>query len=673
MPKSKRHRPLKQPQPSTAKLLRDVAAAMKLCDKGKTDLAQQQLLELVAKHPRSKPVLSALVDVSYTLQNWHNFAFYSEQLLPLERGKEREFTLNNLMAVFTQLFYPGLAWHYARELVAQYPDSEYEEQARSFIKTTEPFLKQETDELMGDLAFTQEEKFKIRVLHDRMRFLTETGHPAEAISIAEQLLEKIPDLAPVLNNLSLSQHMLGDVDQAIATAQKVIARDTDNFHALSNLVRYHFLTAQFDQAQTYAHRLQQIDSDNPDFEPKQAEAFAFLGDDKKVWAAYQRAKTKGHENHPLLLHLAAVASYRLGNEKKAWQLWQQAVELQPEFSMAQESLAEKPLPAGERNVPWYWPLKYWLPQNFRQLFKLGQCMGKDIQRLSAKEIERAMKSLLAEQPYLTKLFPHILEHGDRDARQFILNFTRIVATPELLQLLYDFAQSPHGNDSLRLEAAQFINKDHPAMLPEDRTIPMWIGGKQTELFMMGFQITDEPEWVRGVSEAVMDKHQAAYDLLMDEKPKAAEKLLKEIIAEAPDFYTAYNQLAVAYEKQGRNQEARKLIEEAHERFPDYLFARVGLARMKLKDKELEAARNLLKPLLKRPELHISEFRALVRAEMDIALADNKTETARAWLQIWQQVENDHPELIEWKLRIDGPDKLLTGLIKQFTGGKNYNE
>lgn len=211
------------------------------------------------------------------------------------------------------------------------------------------------------------------------------------------------------------------------------------------------------------------------------------------------------------------------------------------------------------------------------------------------------------------------------------------------------------------------------MLPEDRAIPMWIGGKQTEPFMMGFQITDEPEWVEGVSEAVMDKHQTAYDLLMDEKPKAAEKLLKEIIAEAPDFYTAYNQLAVAYEKQGRNQEARKLIEETHERFPDYLFAHVGLARMKLKDKELEAARNLLKPLLKRPELHINEFRALVRAEMDIALADSKTETARAWLQIWQQVEDDHPELIEWKIRIDGPDKLLTGLIKQLTGGKNYNE
>ncbi|MGG7055190.1 tetratricopeptide repeat protein [Nitrosomonas sp. ANs5] len=605
--------------------------------------------------------------MSYTVQDWHNFAYYNEQLLPLERGEEREFTLNNLMAAFIQLFYPRLAWYYARELVAQYPDSEYEEQAQSFIKSTEPFLKQENDELMGDLAFAQEEKFKLRVLHDCIRFLTETGHPAEAISAAEQLLEKIPNLAPVLNNLSLSQFMLGDVDQAISTARKVIAQDADNFHALGNLVRYHFLTAQFDQAQTYAHRLQQIDSDKPDFELKQAEAFAFLGDDKKVWAAYQQAKTKGHEANPVLLHLAAAASYRLGNEKKAWQLWQQAAKLHPGFSMAQESLAEKPLPAGKRNVPWYWPFEYWLPQNFWQLLELGQqYSGKSVQRLSTKEIERAMKLMLAERPYLAKLFPHILERGDRYARQFILNFIQVAATPELLQLLYDFAQSPHGSDSLRLEAAQFINQKYPAMLPEDRTIPMWIGGKQKELFMMGFQITDEPERIKGISEAMMDKHLAAYDLLIDEKLEAAERLFKEIITEAPDFYSAYNQLAVAYEKQGRNQEARALIEETHKRFPDYLFARAGLARIKARDKELEAARNLLKPLLKRPKLHISEFRALARAEIDIALADNQTETARTWLEIWQQVEDDNPELIEWKMRINVPDKLLTGLKKLLT-------
>jgi tetratricopeptide (TPR) repeat protein len=593
--------------------------------------------------------------------DWHTFAYYSEQLLPLERGEDRQDILNNLVFAYIQLLHPGLAFKYARELLTQHPDSEYEAQIRSFVETAEPFLWQEIEETMGDTGFSQDEKFDLRVQHDRVRFLTESGHAAEAVEAAEQLLEKIPTLLPILNNLSLSQFMLGDVDQAIATAQKVLDQDANNFHSLGNLVRYHFLTAQFDQAQAYAMQLQQIDTDKPDLEIKQAEAFAFLGDDEKVWAAYEQAKSREIEISPVLLHLAAVASYRLGNEKKAWQLWRQAVKRHPSFSMAQESLAEKRLSVGERDIPWYWPFPYWFPQDFMEL--MDRHLGKNIQRMSEKGIERAMASLLAERPYLTQLFPHILERGDRHAREFVLNFTRVVETPDLLQVLYNFAQSPHGSDDLRLEAIQFISQKHPVMLPENKLVPMWINGRQTELFMLGFEITDEPEVVEGISEAILDKHEAACDLLMREKAAEAESLLHEVIEEAPDFYSAYNQLAVAYEIQGRKQEARQLVEETHKRFPDYLFARVALARMKTQEKRIEEARELLEPVLKLSRLHISEFRALARAQMDIALADGKPEAARTWLEMWQQIDEDNPEIAEWKLRIDGPGQLLAGLQK----------
>ncbi|MCZ7669772.1 MAG: tetratricopeptide repeat protein [Chloroflexi bacterium] len=75
-----------------------------------------------------------------------------------------------------------------------------------------------------------------------------------------------------------------------------------------------------------------------------------------------------------------------------------------------------------------------------------------------------------------------------------------------------------------------------------------------------------------------------------------------------------------YERQGHLQETRDLIEDTHARFPDYLFARIGLARLLTQEKRLEEARELIKPILSLPQLHISEFRALARAQMDIALA-----------------------------------------------------
>lgn len=68
-----------------------------------------------------------------------------------------------------------------------------------------------------------------------------------------------------------------------------------------------------------------------------------------------------------------------------------------------------------------------------------------------------------------------------------------------------------------------------------------------------------------------------------------------------------------------------------------------------------------KPVLRLPKLHISEFRVLARAEM--ALADNQAEGARTWLEMWRQIEEDNPELLQWQMRIDGPDKLLGDLQK----------
>ena len=44
---------------------------------------------------------------------------------------------------------------------------------------------------------------------------------------------------------------------------------------------------------------------------------------------------------PLLLHLAAVAFYRTGDEKIAWKLWREILQQAPGFDLARESLPDK--------------------------------------------------------------------------------------------------------------------------------------------------------------------------------------------------------------------------------------------------------------------------------------------------------------------------------------------
>lgn len=633
---------------------------MALYENGEVDVARQKLLIMDRQHPGSKPVLSALLDVSEALQDWRTYAYYGEQLLPLERGEEQAATLNNLAYAHMQLFYPAMAWYFAKQVITKHPKFEHLYRVQSMLEELEPRILNEAVSL-DDAAVSPDEKLDLMVQHDRVRFYTESGHPEAAIPVAKAILAQAPNTIPILNNLSLSQFMTGDIAQATATAERVLAQDPGNFHALGNLVRYSVLTAQFDQAREYARLLEQVSSDKPDLETKQAEAFAFLGEDEKVQAVYEQATAKGSDRNPLLIHLAAAATYRLGDEKSAWRLWQKAVKQMPSFDMAQESLAEKRLLAGERNVPWYWPFSYWFPQDIGQL--LEKHLGRNVQHKSARAVEQGMIAILAERPYLPQLFPHMLEFGDRTAREFVLHFIRMVKTPELLQVLYDFARSPHGSDDLRMEAIQFISQNYPEMLPENKEVPMWIGGQQSDMFMMGFEITDEPEPVEGMAEEILQIHEGATNLILDDQYEEAEEMLKEVVAAAPNFHSAYNQLAMVYELQGRHQEARALVEETHTRFPDYLFARVALARMLTQEKRLEEARELLKPVLMLPKLHISEFRALARAEIDLALAGNQAEGARAWLEMWQQIEEDNPELLQWQMRIDGPDKLLGDLRK----------
>ncbi len=659
MAKRKRRRKsrpsLKRP---SRKLMRELTAAMELFEEGDADAAKKALLPLIATYPRSKPVLFALLEVSNELKDWHTVAFCSEYLLPLEQGNDQADILNNLVYAHTKLLYPALVWHYAHELATKHPNFNLIEQMQSLIDITEPTLLQEAAAFLDTTSSTDAEKLHLMVQHDRVRFYTESGHPEAAIPVAESFLEKVPDVIPILNNLSLSQFMVGDVEQAKTAAQKVVQLDADNFHALSNLTRFAFLTGQLEQARQFADRLQQVSNDNPDLATKQAEALAFLGDDEGIRAIYEEQANLGQGDlNPLLLHLAAVAYYRLGDQKNSWSLWRKSIKQAPSMEMAQACLAERPLPVSERNIPWYWPFQYWFTNDFQQLFKK---FGIGLAQKSNKGIKREMRALLAKRPFLPKLFPHMLERGDRTTREFVLNAIYISETPQLLQILYDFSLSQHGTDDKRMEAIQFISQHHPEMLPENKQVLMWRNGQQTKLVMMSFEITNEPDWV-DTTEEVLDMHDTTYELILNEEIDAAEPLLNEIIAADPDFCSAYNQLALVYEMQGRTEEARALVEETHARFPDYLFARVGLARILTQEKRVEEAKDLLNPIMRQTKLHITEFRALARANMDISLAEDRKESARSWLEMWRQMEDDNPELMQWQMRIDGPDGLLKKL------------
>ncbi len=615
-------------------------------DAGDIAAAKSKLLQLNREYPGRLFILETLLEVCLLRDEWHDYARHAEQILPMMQGDDRAGILNNLVYVHSELMNPAWAWQYARTLLAEHPNSPFREQIGAFVVRTESFLQQEVGEWFDTTGFDEIERLELAVQHDMVKFYTESGMPKQAISVAEKLLAVQPGIPSVMNNLSLAQLATGDMQAAAATAQQVLAQDPENFHALANLVRYLFLNAQFDEARRYAAILEQVTSDKEDLEVKQAEAFAYLGEDEKVFAAYERAKAKNGAKRAVLLHLAAAASYRLGEKNRAWRLWREAVKVDPNFYMAQESLADKVLPIGERNVPWYWPFSYWVPANFSDI------LSKHVDRDGSQKAQESMMALLDDCPYLLPLFPHILERGDEAARSSVVEFIRALATPDVLAVLYTFVQSRYGSDKLRLEGLNVIVSKAPHLLPENRQVKMRIDGKWMELLSMVFHVTDEPTLPTDIPEALIDRHVEAYELLKDDQLAAAETIFKEIIAAAPDYVSALNHLALVYERQGRIEESRALLMEIHTRFPDYFFAQISIAQLRIRDHDFDAARELLAPLLRQTEFHVSEFRALARAHIQLGLAMENPNVARQWLTLWRSMDEESDQFQEWEERVE---------------------
>jgi tetratricopeptide (TPR) repeat protein len=122
-----------------------------------------------------------------------------------------------------------------------------------------------------------------------------------------------------------------------------------------------------------------------------------------------------------------------------------------------------------------------------------------------------------------------------------------------------------------------------------------------------------------------------------------------------------NNLAMVYGLQGRNDDGEALIKEIHERFPDYLFATVAIARMHMRDKQYDAAEELLKPLPARRKLHYSEAQALFTAQIELHEWRGNHDAAKTWLDMWARLAPDHPE-VRWRQILYGSSGVLERML-----------
>jgi tetratricopeptide (TPR) repeat protein len=599
--------------------------------------ALEILAPLAAKHPDRPEILASQAMSYFHLGDAGEYlqaSFKLQRMFP-----DRPDALLALAQAYLMNDRLSLARRAYLRFLERWPDGKDAGHARGALRVIEP----ELERILTMVNLPGEERYEAAELHEESQVLMEQGQIAQAIATANKLLERLPGFVPALNNLSQMQHLDNRPAESIATAERVLEIEPQNFHALGNLARYLFLQGRAGEARRVADRLRSAQSDRDDIWIKKAETFSFLGEDQAVMEAFEGAQAAGTlenlSNVEMLYHLAAVASWRLGEEERARELWRQCLEMAPGFEFARANLEDSSRPEGERNGPWAFTLNYFMRREaLDEMLK----ETREAVRRNKADFTKAMQDYARRHPEITHLIPYLLERGDPMGRDFAIRLAGAIKTPELLATLRDFALSQQGSDQARMQAAQTATQE--GLLPSGVATRMWIKGEWKDILMFGVEISPEPD----EKDMLLPKvERLAADAMEEVKygdPAKGERMLKQAIEIAPDIPSLLNNLAAAYGRQGKDEEARNLLAEIRRRFPNYFFGITNEAMNLARDGKPDEAEELLKPLFQLKRMHTSEYASLCCAQVEIAIARRNRESALSWIQMWENVYPDDPNL-----------------------------
>lgn len=532
----------------------------------------------------------------------------------------------NLGAAYLQHGYPLLAYRELELAKNKHTrkDAEYLqiEQIDELIEDIES----EAPELLSTAHLQWPADKDIAADGEQVRRLLELGNLEECVDLALDTVERRPDQAHVRNNLARALWELGRIDDAVRHQKESLQRASDRFSGLANMVRFCVTTDRADDARKWADHALSLDRpDGPELFPL-VEILAFMGKDSQLRALaeerHDSIKTWPSGPRGTAALLIGTAYAHAGRIREARRWWKTA----RNAGLGQEAqfrLDELDRPENDRNAPWYFSTHELLPREISKMLS-----DTDVSEKPETLVEWVRPTTDAF-PEFVEFGPYLLRHGDDVGRLIGLAFLEITRDSVMAREAMELIRNDGVREDQRAQAFEALKSYGPVEVPElDDT-----------LHVQGYRISFEP--TSSLPESVRDLHITAHEHLVNDEPDQAELLLLQALGIHDDPSIRQN-LAVAYQNQGKRTEAKRLFEETRTKYPDYSFARLAEATNLAGKRKFKDAREQIEPVIQRKELHVSEFTALCESMCSILLLEKKLDEAATWLEMWREVKPDDP-------------------------------
>ena len=616
--------------------------------------ALKLLNELDQKFPHQTDILGLMVNACLDTGDQHGYLLAIRQLHELTPNKE-EIKLG-LAGAYLANGCPALGLQTFRQFIKRWPNNERAGEIQKTIRNLEKIL----TKFFGDIDFSLDTGLDFSSKHEELRLNMEQGNFNRGRQMAKILLQQRPNFVPVLNNLSLIEWLDGNLSGAIELSYKVLETDPINVHALSNLTRFHFMLGRKEESGFFAKRLKESTASAADRWIKKAEALSFIGDNEGVLSIIEKAKLAKEQDslNGMVWHWCAVAEYRNGNLPRGRKYWQKSAQEATISKLALTNLEELKKPIFERACPQVFTLDAWISR------KTIESMASEVAHASRNKGDQVfsdkINAFLNSHPELIYFVPEALAFGDVQCREMALKLAEMSANPKILSFLKEFVLGQNGSDAMRLEGSQILSR--LGIFQSGEMVRLWLKGEWVDIMMVGFQISGEaaPSAMKPSSLRLMEKALVA---LRADDGLQAENLLRKALEIQGDEPSLLNNLAIALQMQGKQEESDSIADEIPTRFPEYFFGQVIAARRAINADQLEKAKIILDKMMQKTELHVTEFGALCACQIDFFLKSEKPEGAISWFEMWEQGYPYDPNREKYRTTI----KMLSAFLKLSKG------